>query len=268
VRIGEALPDIFEKSYPVVQPSTEMLIAVSLLRFHQVDAVPIEFKISRKNHLAVFGYSCLSKLLETRTQDYGKFLKLPAIKAALKLSAVDIDNSVLELLEVFQKTKFGFAWVNSERLGGFASLRDLLKLYEKNSISTPLKLADLSSPIISLPSRASVKVVLSELFSRRIRRIFVDGTNLLVTDRRIIGHIFSPANIEKASVRPQSLLEMSLGEVEAFRPPKVSGKLSAKKGAQLLGGESDECLITEKGVVTPWDLIMKPLARDALAVKD
>ncbi len=142
MQIEEALPQIFRRSYPVVQPTTELLLAVSLLRFHQIDALPIEFKTSRKKRLAVFGYSCLSRLLKTQPKDYGGFLKLPAKKAALELSTVNVDSEISELLKVFQKTKFGFAWVESEKLGGFASLRDLLLLYENGVIETSLKLQE------------------------------------------------------------------------------------------------------------------------------
>ncbi len=268
MQIGEALPQVFQRSYPVVQPATEMLLAVSLLRFHQIDALPIEFKALQKKRLAVFGYSCLSKLLETRPRDYGSFLKLPARKAALELSTIDVDSKISGLLRLFQKTKFGFAWVESEKLGGFASLRDLLELYGKGTIETHLKLADLASPIFSLPKQTNIRSVLSEMFTRRIRRIFVEGSRSLVTDRSIIGYLFSPSRLGITSERPETLLEVRLGDLETLEPLKVSGTLSAKKGAGLIADQSQETLVCERGVITPWDLIMKPLTRGALKIKD
>lgn len=266
MQIGEALPQVFKRSYPVVQPNTEMLLAVSLLRFHQIDALPIEFKIAQKKRLAVFGYSCLSKLLKSRPQEYGEFLHLPAKKAALKLSTIDVDEEVSSLLHVFQDTKFGFAWVESEKLGGFASLRDLLELYDEGTIETSLRLSDLASPIFSLSSKTNIKNVLRAMFERRIRRIFVEGSNSLVTDRRIIGYLFSPSRLGITSENPKALLDVSLGDLEAFKPLKVRGALSAKKGASLIGDQSEECLVCETGVVTPWDLIMKPLAWGKLKI--
>ncbi|MFI5421179.1 MAG: hypothetical protein ACHQ1H_09465, partial [Nitrososphaerales archaeon] len=77
MKIEEALPQIFTRTYPVLEPKTQMLLAVSLLRFHQIDALPIGFKRTQKKRLAVFGYSCLKKLLETDPDNLGKFLELP-----------------------------------------------------------------------------------------------------------------------------------------------------------------------------------------------
>ena len=133
MRIGQALPQIFKRSYPVILPGTDMLMAASLLRFHQIDALPFEFKVGHKKRSALFGYSCLSKLLKTEPSNYGNFLKLPAKKAALQLATIDVESDISDLLTLFQNTKFGFAWVESEKLGGFASLRDLLGLYQIQS---------------------------------------------------------------------------------------------------------------------------------------
>jgi CBS domain-containing protein len=268
VRIGRALPEIFERSYPVILPNTDMLMAASLLRFHQIDALPFEFKMRQKKRSAVFGYSCLSTLLKTEPENYGNFLKLPAKKAALELATISVESGISDLLRLFQNTRFGFAWVESEKLGGFASLRDLLGLYSDSIIESNLKLKDLASPIFSLPKGTAVKKVLDEMFSRRIRRIFVDGKRSLITDRRIISHLFSPSRVEEASKDPKLLMEAKLGDIEFFEPPMVKGSFTVKKGASLMQNQTDECLLCEQGVLTPWDLIMKPLARGALRIKE
>ena len=57
-----------------------MMIVLSLLRFHEIDALPIGFNSRKKKKLAVFGYSCLSKLLDTEPKNYGKFLETPCEK--------------------------------------------------------------------------------------------------------------------------------------------------------------------------------------------
>jgi hypothetical protein len=268
VEIGEALPQIFKRSYPVIQPTTELVLALSLLRFHQIDALPVGFKADQKKRLAVFGYSCLSRLLETEPKNYGNFLKLPAKKAALELSIIDVDEDIRSLLQVFQKTKFGFAWVESKRLGGFASLRDMLRLYDQEIVQTQLSLSELASPIFSLPEETEIRNVLKEMFARRIRRIFIEGTDSLVTDRQIIGHLFSASRLEQISQKPKTMLEIELGDLETFAPKRVNGSISAKTGAKEMLGQMEECLVCEKGVITPWDIIMKPLARGELKIKD
>src|SRR5271166_6006007 len=101
MNIGEALPQVFRRSCPVIEPTTQMLLAVSLLRFHDIDAIPVGFKPDQKKRLAVFGYSCLSLLLKSAPKDYGKFLELPAKKAALELATISSDEKIESLIEIF-----------------------------------------------------------------------------------------------------------------------------------------------------------------------
>jgi CBS domain-containing protein len=267
-KIGEALPHIFQRTYPVLEPGTQMLLAVSLLRFHQIDALPIGFKPGEKKKLAVFGFSCLSKLLETRPADYGKFLELPCQKAALRLATVDIDASIEDLLRVFEKTKFGFAWVESERLGGFASLRDLLELYEKGLITTNMKVGEVASPIFSLPSDSKISKVLQEMFDHRFRRVFVSGEKSLVTDRKIISYVFSTSRLSETAKKPYTLLDARLGDLEKTEPVPVKQDTPIKNAAISMRDASENCLICDKGVITPWDLIMKPLGRGKLRIRN
>jgi CBS domain-containing protein len=266
MKIGEALPNIFSRTYPVLEPKTQMLLAVSLLRFHQIDALPIGFKPGQKKKLAVFGYSCFSKLLETNPRDYGKFLELPCEVAALELSTVDVDASIEELLAVFRKTKFGFAWVESERLGGFASLRDLLQLYEKDLISTKMTVGQVASPIFSLPSETDLRQVIQEMFNHKFRRIFVSGEKSLITDRRILSYVFSTSRLKETSQKPRSLLDVKLGDLEKMEPLPVKAKSAIKSGALSMKDASEDCLVCEEGVITPWDLVMKPLIQGNLQI--
>jgi len=183
MKIGVALPSVFQRKYPVLEPNTQMLIALSLLRFHEIDALPLTFKPMEKKRFAVFGYSCLSKLLETEAKNYGAFLEMSCENSALELTTIDGRKELETLLRIFEKTKFGFAWVESNRLGGFASLRDLIELYERGIVATKLTAREVASPIFSLPKNTKIKSVLQEMFSRRIRRIFISGNKGLVTDR-------------------------------------------------------------------------------------
>ncbi|MDA4129564.1 MAG: hypothetical protein OK457_02225 [Thaumarchaeota archaeon] len=267
MKIEDALPQIFTRTYPVLEPGTQMLLAVSLLRFHQIDALPIGFKARQKKRFAVFGYSCLKKLLQTDPEDYGKFLELPCEKASQELSTIDMLEDIAALLRVFRKTKFGFTWVESNKLGGFASLRDLLGLYGKKLISTDLTIGEVASSIFSLPPDTRIVAVLEEMFTRKFRRVFVDGRKTLVTDRRMIGYIFSTSRIALAAKKPKSLLEIKLGEIDAVQPQFVPKNMSIGEASEIMGKMTDECLVCEKGVVTPWDLVMKPLALGKLRIK-
>jgi CBS domain-containing protein len=267
VRISEALPNIFNRTYPVLEPKTQMLLAVSLLRFHQIDALPIGFRRLEKKKYAVFGYSTLSTLLETKPTYYGRFLEQPCESTALKLSIISATKSVESLLQVFKTTKFGFAWVEGRfEMGGFAALRDLLPLYDNSVLKTDLTVGEVASPIVSLPADTSLKDAIEEMFKHRFRRVFVGTTGAVVSDRKIIGYVFSTSRLSEVSERPEALLDASIGDLDGPRPLRISAKSSIKKAAKIMRGEVEECLICENGVITPWDLIMKPWLEKKLAI--
>lgn len=266
MKIGEALPNIFKRTYPVLEHGTQMLLAVSLLRFHQIDALPIGFDPLDRKRIAVLGYSCLSKLLETDPKDYGKFLEMPCEKAAIELATIDIDDEIESLLHVFNKTRFGFAWVESESLGAFATLRDLLELYKKGIINTNMRTGEVASPVFSLPKETKIKKVLEEMLSHRFRRVFISGEDNLVTDRRIISYIFSASRLSKTAKRPEILLDARLGSLEKMEAVSIGEATNIKAAVSAMKDASEDCLICGKGVITPWDLVMKPLAKGRLRV--
>src|SRR5271165_6116215 len=171
--LKEALPQIFQRTSPMLDPETQILLAVSFLRFHQIDAIPISFRHGQKERFAFFGYSCLLTLLNTDPRNYGEFLEFPIQKASLELFTVNANAKIEDLLRVFEKTHFGFTWVESDRLGGFASLRDLLDLYRSGIFSTTMTAGEIASPIYSLPKETSLKDVLQEMFDHKFRRVFV-----------------------------------------------------------------------------------------------
>lgn len=267
MKVGEALPNIFRRTSVVLEPGTQMLLAASLLRFHQIDALPIGFEPKQKKKFAVFGFSCLSKLLETPPAEYKKFLELPCESASLELSTVDVVDSVESLLKVFERTKFGFAWVESDKLGGFASLRDLLELYGNGILGSNMSVEQVASPIFSMPASSRLSDVLQEMFSHKFRRIFVDGRNSVVTDRRIIGYLFSASRLTEISKNPEKLLDAQLGDLDKTEPIRVNNESTVKEAALSMKDAVEECLICDSGVVTPWDIVMKPLKSGNLVVK-
>ena len=96
------------------------------------------------------------------------------------------------------------------------------------------------------------------MFDHHFRRIFVDDQHTLVTDRRIIGYLFSSARLSATFENPKTMFDANLGDLERMEPKKISSKASLKTAALSMKDASEDCLICEKGVVTPWDLIMKP----------
>ena len=63
LKIREALPHVFNRAYPVLDPKMPMLPAVSMLRFQQIDGLPLVIEGTLSGPRALHGYSLLKRLL-------------------------------------------------------------------------------------------------------------------------------------------------------------------------------------------------------------
>ncbi len=265
MRIKEALPDLFRKAYPVLDPKTEMLSALSLLRFHEIDALPLSFDSAKKNR-AVTGFSSLARLTRLNRKGLPKFLSQPCEQASEPLASVGADRSLSVLLDKFVRTRFGFAKVeDKKKVGTLASLWDLLGLYETGQFETDLSVEDVASPIFSLSRETSARQALKEMFDRSCRRIFITGSRRFVWDRGIIERLFSPEALGKTAEDPsKDFLGIPLSEFEMMAPGEVKPSAKLRDAAHLLKLEPGHCLISDGKVVTPWDVVMNPWKASAL----
>lgn len=265
MKVKEAIPALFQKAYPVLDPKTEMLLALSLLRFQEIDALPLSFDSGGKSR-AVMGSSCLAKLMQIDRRALPKFLKQPCEEASRPIATVRTDVSLRVLLDKFQQTHFGFARVEEKkRVGALVGLWDLLGLYETGHFESDLVIGDVASPIFSLPGETTVKEALRQMFDRKCRRVFVSGTDGFVWDRAIIQRLFSPETLsEAAGDSGLDLLGMPLSEFESVTPVREKAEMSLKDAARVLREGRGKCLVTGGSVVTPWDVVMKPWRARAL----
>ena len=269
MNLTEALPEVFIRTWPALDPETQVLLALILLCSHQIDALPLV--ISQKgNNKFVSGYSCLSRLMQIEPKDYGSFFKRTCEDVSLELPTIAAEGNLESLLKVFSKTRFGFAWAESKsnsKIGGFVCLRDLLSLYGRSAISTDLSIGDIASPnIFSLESDTSLKKALDEMISRRIRRVLISDTKMIISDRQIIDHVFSPVTLKDVYATPSALLDGNIGDLESTEPNRLHNEQSVKEAAELMRGDTG-CVICESGIVTPWDAIMKPWEQNKLRIE-
>ena len=254
----------------MLEPNTNMLVALSLLGFQKLDALPIGVKKSGGQKIAVSGYSCLSEVLALGPGDYQEFLNEPCEAFSVKLATIGADEELEALLKTFSKTGFGFACVDGStrhELAAFVGLRDLMSLYQKSLIKSDMSVGEVaSSPIISLSKDVTIKRALSEMVERGIRRVFITGTETAVSARSIIHPIFSAANLSEASDKSYDLLGATLEDVEKVQPDAISAEFDLKSGSEMMTRSSDNCLVCEKGIVTPWDLIVKPWEQGKLTI--
>jgi CBS domain-containing protein len=266
--IKEALPSIFEVAYPVLDPKTNMLSALSLLRFQEIDALPLSFDSERKQR-AVAGFSSLARIMQIDPRTLPKFLKQPCEEVSEPLATVGAERSLSMLLDKFLQTRFGFARVTDRKnVGALARLRDLLNLYGTGRFDANLAAEDVASPIFSLPGETKLRTALEKMFENRCRRVFIQGTKRFVWDRSIIERLFSPAVLAAVARNPsRDILGMPLSDFEMLEATQAKPNTRLKDAARLLELGRGECLVVGGKVVTPWDVVMKPWKTKDLEIK-
>lgn len=271
MRIKDALPDIFKKLYPLIEPKTQVLPAMSLLRFHEIDALPFPLVADARVNTApraVYGFSSLARIMALKPGQFGPFLRQPCEVAAERLTSVPANRSLARLLDLFAKTRFGFALVeDGMNLAAFAGLPDILPLYERGALVTSMTAEDVGSPIFSVPGETNLRRVLSAMFEHRFRRIFISGSHDFVSDRGIIGHIFNPATLNKMAEGTGDVLDISVSKLDKMTARRVVPGTPVKKAANLLRASGPgQCLVFDEAVVTPWDVVMKPWTAHELTI--
>ncbi len=269
MKIKEALPHVFNRAYPLLDPKMPMLPAVSMLRFQQIDGLPLVIEGTASRARALHGYSLLKRLLALGQGGFWRFIERPCEEAAQSIGTVDADQDIGRLFEVFLKERFGFAWISdTEKTGVPVSLADILELYKTGTIESDLQIKDVSSPVFSLPGMTPLRKALLFMFSHRFRRVFLASGGAFISDRSIISHIFSPSILHELAANPDSLLEMPIAEIEKSRARRVPGRTTLKAAASALGGDIGQCLTSRGTVVTPWDIVMKPWLDKKLTIND
>ena len=269
MKIREAFPKVFERAYPAIDPATPMFSVLPLLRFHEIDAIPLSSFDSSKKQRAVFGYSSLARILLVNPRRFEEFLKQPCEEVSDQLSVVDARGPLSRLLDAFLSARFGFARVVEKRgVGGLLTLGDVQGLYESGAIRTRLRAEDVASRIFSLPPGTTLRAALNEMFRRRNRRVFISGTTEFVWDRAIIEHLFSPAFLaEYEKGATEDVLGGPISEVEAISALEAHGGMKLEEAADILTERRGQCLVFDDKVVTPWDVVMKPWEARALKIR-
>lgn len=272
MNIKDALTEVFSRSYVMLEPTMKTHFALSLLGFHDIDAMTIWFGKNSDwtKRFVVYGYSSVTTLLRTEPKDYGKLMELPCEAVSVEPVMISENAELERLLDLFHKRRFGFAYVeraSKSLLGGFANLRDLVALYKKGTIKTDLLVGDVASyPVVSMSGDSNLRDVLDRMVRKNVRRILVSGTqNSVVSDRDIISHISSTYRSERFHRDPSLLLDGELKDVNGTLSLNVELDLRVDQAANIVY-QNGGCLLCGEGIVTPWDLVIKPWVLKKLLV--
>ncbi|HXY56052.1 MAG TPA: hypothetical protein VEH01_00425 [Nitrososphaerales archaeon] len=268
MRIDEAFPRIFERAYPVLDPKTPMISVLPLLRFHEIDALPLSFD-SNGNQRGIFGFSCLARILTLGPEKFSSFMERPCEDVSEPLATVQARSGLARLLDTYLEARFGFARVVERRgVGALLSLDDTLRLFDERVIDSALEIAEVASEVFSLPMETTLREALDEMFARRYRRVFVRGTKEFIWDRGIIEHLFSPAVLARVAQDPSAdPLGIPISGLTRTKAKEAEPSMTLSQAAKALGNERGQCLVFDGKVVTPWDVVMKPWKTKRLKIR-
>lgn len=266
--VGRVLKLSGRKKLLKIPASESILSAMSLMLKNNHEQLLIE-PIDHERPLLVTGYSVISRLLESKPLQYATFLKSPCLLYCLSSGTISKDSDLQSLLHVYEATTFGFAMVHDEINQIFAkvSIEDLLTLFSEGILSSDISIDQVASRPAFLMSRGStILECMREMETRKFRRVRINGTFSVVSDREIFDYLFNEKRIEAISRTPQHLLDGTLEDVDAIQGMWIDDRENISKAARIMVQSKQRFLLTDSGIVTPWDLIIKPWRLGALRI--
>jgi hypothetical protein len=171
------------------------------------------------------------------------------------------------------------------------AIRDILPLIAKANLATPIK--ELSSQLISVDSKISIRNALDYMLNKGIRNIGikeelsaheasggVSGTESsrksrlshVINDRKILEFLLSHNGREVLRKNGTAgLADININNnLDIVSPTSVKSNSTVSSAAELLMDVRNPCLILEGNekedghnyIVTPWDIVMKTLKSD------
>ncbi len=270
--LEEAFPTLFSRSTPVIEGGSFLFHAASLLRFHPFEAslmlmngrgpARTEDKVS-----FLSGHPLLARIHRTKPEDSYRSLFEPCHSCAVALRPMAPTDDLRALLLAFQTSGFGFAPVTRGEMYATAGLSDVLGLYRSGTLKSNMTAREVASQTIAMEPRATVRTALTLMLERRIRRVFVQGTNAFVSDREVVSHIFSPRSLEDTKRWPGAMLEATLLEVGPVDAVEIDGDMLLDEAAAYVLRSQGGALDCDGGVVSAWDLVIKPFASGRLSIR-
>jgi len=260
ITLGYVLNLVGKRKLAQIPAAATVTTALAQMRKDNYEVLLIE-PVDNERPLVFSGYSVVSKLVDMKPSDYGAFLESPCLLYCLSAGTVYKESDLVSLFHVFESSTFGFSMIHDEadRIFGKITVRDLLYLFQDGLLSSDLRVEDVASgPVFSMSKGARVIDCLREMESRKYRKVKISGTTSVVSDILIFSQVFDEKRLQRISKAPQHLLDDTLEDLQTAQGTWISGKKRISEAAKLLAKSEQGYLLVDEGIVTPWDLIIKP----------
>ena len=261
ITIRDSVPQIFKRPYLSVLPdSTLMQIAPFMAIGPQIY---VDGLIVLEGEIPIGKISSKQILLAIMNSKYPDWLK----KTALQIMdtseiSLEMDYPLSRAIDIFNQTSFAFIPLTTSGLVvASLSVRDVLPVIKTTTFHATLK--EIASPLVLLSKRTNLKVALNQMFQKKIRNIIVESDNGygIINDRKILEFLFSQNGRKIMDMNSLGIQAVEIDLVDKLSAMRVSDTTTVSKAAELLTDINTPCVLLNKSIVTPWDIVMKTIER-------
>lgn len=261
ITIRDSVPQIFKRPYLSVLPdSTLMQIAPFMAIGPQIY---VDGLIVLEGEIPIGKISSKQILLAIINSKYPDWLK----KTALQIMdtseiSLEMDYPLSRAIDIFNQTSFAFIPITKSGLVvASLSVRDVLPVIMTTTFQGTLK--DIASPLVLISKRTNLKVALNLMFQKKIRNIIVESNNGygIINDRKILEFLFSQNGRKIMDMNSLGIQAVEIDLVDKLSAMRVSDTTTVSKAAELLTDINTPCVLLNKSIVTPWDIVMKTIER-------
>lgn len=261
ITIRDSVPQIFKRPYLSVLPdSTLMQIAPFMAIGPQIY---VDGLIVLEGEIPIGKISSKQILLAIINSKYPDWLK----KTALQIMdtseiSLEMDYPLSRAIDIFNQTSFAFIPITKSGLVvASLSVRDVLPVIMTTTFQGTLK--DIASPLVLISKRTNLKVALNLMFQKKIRNIIVESDNGygIINDRKILEFLFSQNGRKIMDMNSLGIQAVEIDLVDKLSAMRVSDTTTVSKAAELLTDINTPCVLLNKSIVTPWDIVMKTIER-------
>jgi CBS domain-containing protein len=210
---------------------------------------------------AIGGQQAISLVVKTKSKDRYRVLWDSCITTSMWLGALEYDDTLENLLRVFELTGFGDARVNARAPPhALLTLEEVVGLYRERRLSCTMGVKEVASRAIFIDPETSLIEAMTTMCDKRVRRLFLKGQKgEFISDRGVLAFLFSPKALSTAREQPELWTDVKVSEVQSGTAVDISPNSTVQEvGREVEGARSVFMLSDGVSLVSRWDLVMKP----------
>jgi CBS domain-containing protein len=167
------------------------------------------------------------------------------------LQVLQTKTLLSEVLKIWKNSRFAFSAVQKDGQLYALSLRNLLLLISE--LNSSVKLSDLpKKPLVTFSNDDSIGDILNKMLKNNVRRLVLDGTSQLISDRTLLTDICIEMNYLKYT---ENVLNLSSTVLNTESPETITKDMTISELAHKLSNEIHPTVIYDENIITPLDLV-------------